>query len=220
MISVLIVEDDPTVAELNRRYLAHVEGFRLHSIANDCGQALEILKTGAIDLILVDIFMPGMNGLEMLEKIREAGHGVDVIMVTAARDTVSVKKALRLGAVDYLIKPFEFERLNMALQQYKARMEVIDGCDTVSQRDIDTQLLDRQTRCGLPKGLEKYTLQIVKTAIDKIGAPFTIDELVKQVGISRVTIRKYLDYLETNGLLTVELMYGAVGRPVNRYVPH
>ncbi|WP_371366200.1 Transcriptional regulatory protein DcuR [Sporomusa rhizae] len=220
MISVLIVEDDPTVAELNRRYLAHVEGFQLHSIANDCRQALEILKTGAIDLILVDIFMPGMNGLEMLEKIREAGHGVDVIMVTAARDTISVKKALRLGAVDYLIKPFEFERLNMALQQYKARMEAIDSRDTVCQRDIDTQLFDRQTRCGLPKGLEKHTLQIVKTAIDKIGAPFTIDELVKQVGISRVTIRKYLDYLETSGLLTVELMYGAVGRPVNRYIPH
>lgn len=220
MISVLIVEDDPTVAELNRRYLAHVEGFLLHSIANDCTQALKILETDAIDLVLVDIFMPGMNGLEMLKKIREAGHGVDVIMVTAARDTASVKKALRLGAVDYLIKPFEFERLNMALQQYKARKEAIDGCDTVCQRDIDTQLLERQTRCGLPKGLEKHTLQIVKTAIEKIGAPFTIEELVKEIGISRVTVRKYLDYLETSGMLSVELMYGSVGRPVNRYIPH
>ncbi|SDE29766.1 response regulator [Sporomusa acidovorans] len=220
MINVLIVEDDPTVAELNRRYLAHVEGFQLHSIANDCRQALKILETGTVDLILVDIFMPGMNGLEMLKKIREAGHGVDVIMVTAARDSASVKKALRLGAVDYLIKPFEFERLNMALQQYKVRVEAIDSCDTVCQRDIDTQVLDRQRKCGLPKGLEKHTLQIVKTAIDKIGAPFTIEELVKEIGVSRVTVRKYLDYLETSGMLTVELMYGSVGRPVNRYIPH
>lgn len=220
MIHVLIVEDDPMVAELNRRYLANVEGFRLQGIADNCTQALSMLETEEIDLVLVDIFMPGMNGLEMLARIREAGHGVDVIMVTAARDTASVKKALRLGAVDYLIKPFEFERLNMALQQYKARVDAIHCRDTVCQRDIDAQLLDRPARCNLPKGLDKNTLQLIKTAIDKNQAPFTIEELVKQTGISRVTLRKYLDHLVAGGMLTVELIYGSIGRPVNRYFPH
>jgi len=220
VIKVLIVEDDPMVAELNRRYLANIEGFRLQGIADNCNQALSVLETEDIDLVLVDIFMPGMNGLEMLTKIREAGHGVDVIMVTAARDTVSVKKALRLGAVDYLIKPFEFERLNMALQQYKARVDAIHRRDTVCQRDIDAQILDRPARCNLPKGLDKNTLQMIKTAIDTIAAPFTIEELAKQAGISRVTLRKYLDHLVASGMLTVELVYGSIGRPVSRYLPH
>lgn len=220
MINVLILEDDPMVAELNRRYLANVDGFRLQGIADNCAQALRMLETEDIDLVLVDIFMPGMNGLEMLARIREAGHGVDVIMVTAARDTDSVKKALRLGAVDYLIKPFEFERLNMALQKYKARVNAIHRRDTVCQHDIDAQLLDRPARCNLPKGLDKHTLQIIKTAIDKTGAPFTIEEMAKQVGISRVTLRKYLDHLVASSLLTVELVYGSIGRPVNRYFPH
>lgn len=219
MIHVLIVEDDPMVAELNRCYLAKLEGFCLAGIAGNYLQALEKLKTDAIDLILMDIFMPGINGLELLAKIRETGHGVDVIMVTAARNTDSVKQALRLGAVDYLIKPFAFERFSMALQQYKARVEAIHCLDTVSQSDIDSQLLDRPARTALPKGLDKHTLQTIKTAIEMTGKPFTIEEMAKQTGISRVTLRKYFDYFETSGLLTVELSYGAVGRPVNLYVP-
>lgn len=220
MIKVLIVEDDPMVAELNRRYLANIEGFRLKGIADNCNQALRILETEDIDLVLVDIFMPGMNGLEMLAKIREAGHGVDVIMVTAARDTDSVKKALRLGAVDYLIKPFEFERLSIALQQYRVRVEGIHRRETVCQRDIDTQFLERPVKCNLPKGLDKNTLQVIRAAIDKIAVPFTIEELAKQAGISRVTLRKYLDHLVDSGMLTVELVYGSIGRPVSRYLPH
>lgn len=219
MITVLIVEDDPMVAELNRRYLAKVEGFRLHSIVDDCSQALKLLAAETIDLVLVDIFMPGMNGLEMLTKIREAGHGVDVIMVTAARDAGSVKQALRLGAVDYLIKPFEFDRLQVALQQYKVRVEGLHRRDTVCQRDIDAQLLERQSRSDLPKGLDKHTLQLIKGAIDRIRTPFTVEELTKEVGISRVTLRKYLEHLEAGGTVTAELVYGSVGRPVNRYIP-
>lgn len=219
MIQVLIVEDDPMVAELNRRYLAKIEGFQVKGVAGSYRQALECLSTDKIDLVLVDIFMPGMNGLELLAKIREVGHGVDVIMVTAARDADSVKQALRLGAVDYLIKPFEFERLAMALQKYKARVDAIHSRELVCQRDIDAQFLERPMRGSLPKGLDKNTLQMIKTMIDKSGAAFTIEELAKQAGISRVTLRKYLDYLVDSGRLTIELVYGPVGRPVNRYVP-
>ena len=219
MIQVLIVEDDPMVADLNRRYLAKIEGFKVEGIAGSYQQALELLEFGNVDLVLVDIFMPGMNGLELLAKIREVGHGVDIIMVTAARDADSVKQALRLGAVDYLIKPFEFERLAMALQKYKARVEAIHSRELICQRDIDAQFLERPARCSLPKGLDKNTLQMIKTMIDKSGVAFTIDEMAKQAGISRVTLRKYLDYLVDSGRLTIELVYGPVGRPVNRYVP-
>ncbi len=219
MIGVLIVEDDPMVAELNRRYLAKIEGFVVKGIAGNYNEALELLKTQAIDLVLVDIFMPGVNGLELLSNIRATGQAVDVIMVTAARDTESLKQALRLGAVDYLIKPFEFERLNMALQKYKARVNAIHHRQTVCQRDIDSHLLGRPPCGALPKGLDKITLETVKKAVAELGAPFTIEEMSKQVGVSRVTLRKYLDYLVENDIITIELLYGPVGRPVNRYVP-
>ncbi len=217
MIKVLIVEDDPMVAELNSRYVAKLEGFSLQGVAFNCGQALDMLAEGSYDLVLVDIFLPDMDGLKMLAKIREIGHGVDVIMVTAARDTDSFKKALRLGAVDYLVKPFTFERLRFALNQYKARFTALRERTEVSQREIDAQLVEKALGTNLPKGIERQTMQRLRKAVTNYGEPFTIDQLAKTTGISRVTLRKYLEYMVECRVLSVEQVYGGIGRPVSRY---
>lgn len=114
MIRVLIVEDDPMVAEFNKHYLEQIGGFALRGIAASVDEGLKLLEKKEIDLILLDIFMPGLSGLELLSQIRKMGKGVDVIVVSAAADSYSIKKALQYGAVDYLIKPFEFERFREA----------------------------------------------------------------------------------------------------------
>ncbi|UHA74836.1 response regulator [Paenibacillus sp. 481] len=219
MIKVLIVEDDPMVAEFNKHYLRQIEGFELVASASTADAALQLLEKSAVDLILLDIYMPGINGLQLLDNIRKMGRGVDVIIITAASDIASVKTALRLGAVDYLIKPFEFSRFQAALSTYREEVRVMESREELSQADLDKLLFHHNEHVipgsiGLPKGLTRNTLQLVWEQIESMrGAEFSTEELAGLVGISRVSMRKYLQFLSEIGVLEVEVLYGAVGRP-------
>lgn len=220
MIRVMIVEDDPMVAELNKRYLLSVPGFLFVASAKDGATALSILEKVKIDLVLLDVFMPGMDGLELLTKIRSSGFSPDVILLTAARDSQSINKALQYGAVDYLVKPFEFERFSEALTAYKSRNRFIKSQGELSQSEIDQRILQRGQASveELPKGLDRKTLSKIWDNIKEFtGTEFTTEELAKQVGISRVSMRKYLDFLEKAGFLSLNVSYGAIGRPVYKY---
>lgn len=225
MTKVLIVEDDPMVAEFNKRYLEQVGGFSLEAIASSMDEALKLLEQKEIDLILLDIFMPGQGGLELLAQIRQMGKSVDVIVVSAASDRYSIKKALQYGAVDYLIKPFEFDRFREALVAYRERASLMQDQEKLSQVDLDKQIFHKNslTQPGeLPKGLTRDTLKLVWDNIRETqGDPFSTEEIAQVVGISRVSIRKYLSFLDQIGVLQTEIIYGAVGRPVykHRYIP-
>lgn len=219
MISVLIVEDDPMVAELNRRYLEKVEGFSLAEMVSNGEEALAYLQDNQVDLVLLDVFMSGMNGLDLLAAIRRQQYGVDVILVTAARDKQSVQAALRQGAVDYLIKPFEFERFQAALLAFKQRTDFIKNQENLCQTGLDEQVFNqnRIEKSELPKGLDRHTLQKVWRHITAAQGEFTAEMMAGLVGISQVSIRKYLKYLEAVDLLNVTINYGAVGRPISKY---
>lgn len=225
MIKVLIVEDDPMVLEFNRRYLERIDGFALKATASTVEEALRILGSQEIDLVLLDIFMPGQNGLQLLSQIREMGHGVDVIVITAACDNQSIKKALRYGAVDYLIKPFEFERFKAALTTYREEAKFMEVQDRISQEELDKLIFHKEPTAvpdDLPKGLTRSTLALVWEKIQAFEErDFSTEELANSVGISRVSIRKYLQFLVEIGLLELETIYGTVGRPVykHRYIP-
>lgn len=219
MIKVLIVEDDPMVAELNRRYIERIEGFLFCGIVKNGDDALAFLQEKAVDLVLLDIFMPNMNGLELLAAIRQQNYSVDVIVVSAARDNQSIQATLRNGAVDYLIKPFEFDRMQTALVAFKKRLQLIRESANLSQRDLDQQVFARtlQLDSELPKGLDRNTIKRVWERILEQQEEFTAEEMANYVGLSPVSIRKYLKYFQSVDLLNVEISYGAVGRPVYRY---
>ena len=165
MINVLIVEDDPMVAEFNRRYLKQIGGFELKGIARSYDEALAVIQNEEINLILLDIFMPGMSGLDLLAQIRKADKEVDVIIVSAACDIQTIKKTLQYGAVDYLIKPFEFERFNTALTAYRETQSFMKEKDALNQEELDKLILSNkeqiQVLAQIPKGLDKNTLRKV-----------------------------------------------------------
>ena len=222
MTKILIIEDDPMVAELNSRLIRTMDGFGTPVVMGDPRDALEYLEKNSVDLILLDIYLPGMNGLELLSRIRELRYPVDVLVVSAARDSDSIQKALRAGAVDYLIKPFDFERLRQALLAYENRSRLIREHEKLTQNDLDAGILpkesaDADSATTLPKGLDRYTLSIIYACLQKISEPFTTEELSHQVGLSRVSVRKYLEHFCEIGQLEKEASYGAVGRPVFRY---
>lgn len=216
----MIVDDDPMVAEFNKRYVDLVEGFTVESVVHSADEALIRLDEVHIDLILLDIFMPGMNGLELLTTLRQIGKGVDVIVITAACDSNNIKRALRFGAVDYIMKPFEFERLDAALMAYKGLVNLMEDQESVNQVDLDQCILykEQSSSIQLPKGIDRNTLTVTWAKIKELGQElFSTEEMAKHIGISRVSMRKYLEFLRQIGTLSLELIYGTVGRPVYKY---
>ena len=225
MIRVLLVEDDPMVAELNRIFLSRVAGFQVVASVRSATEALEALQSHPVNLLLLDIFMPGQNGLELMEEIRRQALAVDVIFVTAARDTATISKALKLGAVDYLIKPFEFERLKEALDHYRETHHMIRDGEALDQEELDKRLARRPAEARgtdvLPKGLDRNTLAKLLEVIGEwpVDPPwFTSEEVAQQVGISRVSVRKYFEFLCTLKVLRMDPGYGTGGRPVHRFL--
>jgi two-component system, CitB family, response regulator MalR len=220
LINVLVVEDDFMVAELNKRYVELVDGFKVVSVVHDALEVLSIIDKIDIDLVLLDIFLPKLNGLDLLTQIRAKSKSVDVILVTAARDNATIMQALRFGAIDYIIKPFDFERLSSALLNYKELLQVMKKENLIDQVHLDNYLLYKEhtNEMHLPKGIDKNTLKSVWQQIKQADSIFfSTEEIAIQVGISRVSMRKYLDFLKDLELLNLQLVYGTVGRPQYRY---
>lgn len=224
MLDVLIVEDDPMVGEINRKYLDLVPGFKCVGVATGADEAFAKLAQVHVDLVLLDLFMPGRNGLQVLAEIRSRAQAVDVIVISAASDIQSVNTALRLGAVDYLIKPFQFERFGAALRKYQEERDLFDKRGNISQNELDRLLFHEQVAVAkgeLPKGLTRSTLQLVVDRIEQFGDDaFSTEDLSVSIGVSRVSIRKYLNFLENIGFLSTNLNYRTVGRPLYTYRMH
>lgn len=220
MIDVLIVEDDPMVAELNKKYLQMISGFNLIANVANGEQALHFLHDNRIDLILLDVFMPKLNGLELLQHIRISYPKIDIIMVTAACNTSEIQTALRLGVIDYIVKPFTFDRLCTALITYQERIRLLSSSKILNQHQLDDRIFAKpvSNNKGLPKGIDIQTLQTVRDAILKCQSDFSMSDIVESIPLSRISLKKYLDYLEDLGELESHLTYLSVGRPVKRYL--
>ncbi|MBT2288633.1 response regulator [Paenibacillus albidus] len=223
-IQVLIVEDDPMVAKFNRHYLEQMEGFQCAGWAASGEEALQLLEQQAVDLILLDVFMPGQSGLQLLVQLREQGSTADVIVISAASDNVSIRKALQYGAVDYLIKPFEFARFQSALMAYRKDYSLMKrGGEHLCQEQLDKLVRHRGEQmvkpgANLPKGLSEGTLASIWGIIGTLStAAFSTEDITAGAPISRISVRKYLAFLTEKGVLSMEISYGAVGRPVYMY---
>ena len=198
---VLIVEDDRVIASLHRRIVSSHPGFTVIAEASSAELALRMVKAGTpIDLILLDLGLPGANGIQLLKYLRAAG-GPDVIAVTARRDTQTVGTLLRLGVIDYLVKPFTPERLREALERFRERARSLSG-DQLAQAEIDIFMHD-PGHALLPRGIQPETLREVRAALASSGEPQTADRVAETVGIARVTARRYLEYLVTVGQVRV-----------------
>ncbi len=222
MLNILIVEDDPMVAQINRQFIEKIDPHALVDIAQNVTEAMSVIKTKEIDLLLLDIYMPEENGLTFLKYVREQGYKIDAILITAASDVEDIQTAFRYGAVDYLIKPFEFERFKKSLLKYKQGRNFYNENRHIKQADIDAALLNKTTfqlesDLKLPKGVTKETLQII---IEKMNYfeenEFSTDEISKLTNISRVSVRKYLKFLTDIDVLEESLTYG-IGRPIYFY---
>lgn len=225
MINVLIVEDDPMVSEINEKFLKKVEGFKLINSVNSLEKAKEAILANSIDLILLDVFFPQGKGIDLLKWIRLENLKCDAILITADRNTETIEEAFRYGAVDYLVKPFIFNRFKEALLQFRSRKNSFKNIDSMDQGIIDKytmkenkHVIEYDEYIGDIKGFNQYTYEKILEGIsDMKDNPFTSEQMAKNIGVSRITARRYLDYLEKEEKLMVEMEYGKVGRPKNKY---
>ncbi|MFZ5898826.1 MAG: response regulator [Bacillota bacterium] len=219
-ISTLIVEDDPMVAEVNRSFVESISGYEVVGLAATGSEALELIESLNPVLTLLDIYLPDIDGVSVLHEIRKRQLPTDVILITAAQDVMTIQDVFRYGAIDYIVKPFKLTRLKAALDSYANLRESLDHCSSLDQDAIDkltrAQAADHNPN-RLPKGLHELTLRQIYVYLVQQGRSLSADEVAAGVGLARVTARRYLEYLERNGKVTLELQYGSVGRPVNRY---
>ena len=220
MIRTLVVDDDFRVAELHCAYVSRVAGFGVVGRAHTGAEALQEVHRALPDVVLLDLYLPDMSGLDVLQRLRERGHpAVDVIAITAARDVSSLQIAMRGGVVHYLIKPFRFAAFEEKLTSYAAARARLARLAEADQRQVDGIFAALRTSRPeqLPKGLSDATLGLVIQALGRSRSGLTASVVAEAAGLSRVTARRYLDYLCQLSMAEVTMRYGGPGRPEHRY---
>ncbi len=228
IIHVLLIEDDPMVQEVNKQFIERLPQFKVIDTASTGVEGLEKINILHPDLVVLDIFMPSLNGIDTIYEIRKEQMDVDVIVISAANDQKTIRKMMQNGAFDYLIKPFKFDRLKHTLEQYYAFRIKVQPDEHISQSQLDRVIFSNKStdtnvplkifhKEEIPKGLNISTLEQVMHFMSQQKAPQSAEEVADGMGIARVTARRYLDFLNEEEFLRLEVQYGSIGRPVNKY---
>lgn len=224
--SVLIVEDDPMVSDILRRVIERMSGFKVAGISATENDALSSIARLSPDLILLDIYLPTGNGLNILKHVRHKELATDVILVTAAKDVQTIYATLRFGAIDYIIKPFDLDRLKAALKNYARMRKVFHKKEEIRQDDLDkiakragpdAEEVQEPPQEDLPKGVHQLTLEQLLTILLREKKPMTCQEIATVMAMSKITVWRYLEYLVETKKIKYSLLYGSTGRPSKLY---
>ncbi|SDN79635.1 response regulator [Alkalicoccus daliensis] len=225
MYQVLIVEDDFHIAEINKAFVSEMPGFEPVHIAKSGEEAKSFIASSTLpDIILLDIYIPDVTGLELLWFFRKNYPSIQIIMITAAKETSTIQEALRAGIFDYIMKPVKKERVHSMLHRFHRERQALSQKESISQKELD------ELRSGeaapapskvfkeLPKGIDPITLEKVHQCLkEHLSEGVTAVSCADSTGTSRSTARRYLEFAVTAGEAKAELIYGEVGRPERRY---
>ncbi|MCP4295178.1 MAG: response regulator [Proteobacteria bacterium] len=218
---VLIAEDDYRVSGIWKEFTEKIPGFEVVKEVRDGKHAYEFMMSNPVDLLIMDVYMPEMDGLGLIQKLRARDRAVDILVISAAKETDIIQRFIRMGVFDYIIKPCVFERFskalskftNLQLQYKKAEVEQVD-LDIYFYGQIDSHAsIDRD----LPKGLQQITMDKINQFFEENPFSQSADEISGKTGLSIATVQRYLRHLTQKEVLKKELTYGSKGRPENKY---
>jgi response regulator of citrate/malate metabolism len=218
VIDVLIVDDDFMVARIHQSFVERTPGFQVVGVAHNGAEALAATEQLQPDLVLLDVYLPDTSGLDLLKRLRETTPELDVLVISAAREVETVRRALRGGIVHYLMKPFTYDDLRERLEHYQDTYAALGRAEQEpDQADVDRVFGLTPTDAQLPKGFSAETLRLVAEALRKSTDDLSAAETAATLGLSRVSARRYLEHLVDSNKAEVSLRYGGVGRPERRY---
>ena len=224
--NVLIVEDDPMVAMINEQYVRKNKQFTVLGACRNGQEALDFLEENAADLIILDVYMPIMDGVETLKQLRQRKCSAEVIMVTAANDAGTLESTMHLGVLDYLIKPFAYERFQVALEKFEAKRTALSSATVLDQSSVDSIIGNThhasqgggsESGKEYPKGIQEKTLMHILSYLDEQEGWLNGDVIAENVGLSAVTVRHYMNYIVNTGKASESINYETGGRPCVLY---
>ena len=220
MIRTLVVDDDFLAVSVHREFVERIPGFEVVGEATTGREAFRLVEELRPDLVLLDIYLPDENGIDLMRRLRAASSArVDVVAITSAKDVDVLRDAMQLGVVHYVVKPFTFLTLRERLESYAAARHRLAGMEHAEQRDIDRLygLLRTSGDTSLPKGISPPTLTLVASLLRESAEPLSTAEVAARAGISQGVARRYLRFLSDSGAVDFTLRYGAAGRPEHLY---
>ena len=220
MIRTLVVDDDFMAVSVHRQFVERIPGFEVVGEATTAREAQTLVAQLAPELVLLDIYLPDENGIELIRHLRATpSPRVDVIAITSAKDVEVLRDAMQLGVVHYIVKPFTFATFRERLESYSAARQRLAEMQHAEQRDIDRLygLLRTSGEASLPKGISPPTLTLVATLLRESGASLSTAELAARAHLSQGVARRYLRFLADSGAVDYTLRYGAAGRPEHLY---
>jgi len=229
VIRTLVVDDDYHVAHAHALSVGRVVGFSVVGEAHSAEEARHLIKAERPDLLLLDMYLPDYNGLELVRRLTsestgstesDVPHVPDFLLVTAARDIESVRSAMKLGAVYYLVKPFTFAALREQLESYRQWRQRLERSQEADQGTVDalygllrSPAAASATRSNLPPTMARV-FEIVQSSATPLGAA----DVAERLGVSRPTAQRYLAILVQKQAIDLDLAYGTTGRPEHRYM--
>ena len=219
MIRTLVVDDDFMAVSVHRQFVERVPGFDVVGDATTGREARALVEQLRPDLLLLDIYLPDENGIELVRKLRAGASPVDVIAITSAKDVDVLRDAMHLGVVHYIVKPFTFVTFRERLETYAEAHRQLADMRQAEQRDIDRLygLLRTSSEASLPKGISPPTLTLVASLLKRADTALSTAEVADRAGLSQGVARRYLRFLSDSGTIDFTLRYGAAGRPEHLY---
>ena len=210
--TVLVVDDDFHVADLHRRQVDEVPGFRALDPVGTLAAARSVLSSTVVDLVLVDVYLPDGSGLDLLRSV-----DTDAFVLSAASDSDTVRRAMRRGALAYLLKPFPATLLAERLRSYARFRNVLDERATLDQEAVERAF--RILHSGDAAGASPSRAATAALVLEQLSVDVerSAAEVAAGIGVSRATAQRYLAQLTADGTAAMQLRYGAAGRPEHRY---
>lgn len=212
------------VCAILEKQLGKFTQLKLEGNFRRCSDALEFFKENpnGADLVVLDYFMPGMNGIDFLAQLRKINVDVQVIMITSADDYSVVRAAMCYGICDYILKPFNSARLEKAIARFDTVMKLVRSTHVWTQEKIDTLLCPHRNYntehpvSDVPGAgkINKMTLESVRDFMRaNEGKKMPLTQISEGLKLSTVTSRRYLKYMHSLGEVTVTLNSKTGGRP-------
>jgi len=217
--SVMLIEDDIRASYTLEATINNHSDFAVVCVCETQREAMRQYPLYHPGLVFVDITLPDGNGIDIIRQLREANADCDFIMTTAEREAKTVELAVKLGVFDYLVKPIRMSRVQQALTDYLTQRQKLAQGATIEQGDIDAIFRKHQPHAArqTPKGIDATTLALLNDLLNQSQQPFSAEEIGQRLNISRVTARRYLEYLESESVVSLTLNYNTGGRPQRLY---